>query len=102
MLFEMSRDKRRIYGLLPDVCKNHSAGTAWIGCRHIFGLSMKLTASGHHGYPRVESQTEIGDPERSAALSAWLDAGPTGHAMRVNLTEHLVLETSGDGYAASA
>ena len=63
---------------------------------------MKLTASGHHGYPRVESQTEIRDLEGSAALPAWLDAGPTGHAMRVSLTEHLVEKGSGDGYAASA
>ena len=63
---------------------------------------MKLTASGHHGYPRVESQTEIRDLEGSAALPAWLDAGPTGHAMRVSLTEHLVLERHDDGYAAIA
>ena len=79
---------------------NRFAGTAWIGCRHICGLSLKLTASGHHGYPRVESQTEIRDLAKPAALPAWLDAGPTGHAMRESLTEHLVLESHADGYAA--
>jgi len=47
-------------------------------------------ASGHHGHPRTEGQSLNSDLKGSAVLSAWLGAGPTGHAMIIVFTEHLV------------
>ena len=47
-------------------------------------------ASGHHGHPRTEGQSLNSDLEGQRVLSAWLGAGPTGHAMIWFLAEHLV------------
>jgi len=35
-------DKRRIYGLLPDVSKEFTSDTIEVGCSHISGLCMRL------------------------------------------------------------
>src|SRR4029450_9979243 len=78
-------DLTPIYGLLPEVSEETTTATGIeFGGSQICGLGVERAScwgpswASAHREPIIEQR-----PSRSTVLSAWLGAGPTGHAMIV-------------------